>query len=125
LARNPASTIVTTGALGSHQSAAVRPRRGYLGGALIQGLTRESVRVECVKERRVVTGEDYRIASLMLSVMGAPSPNSNDPLSGNASGNASLWPSSAEPTQDEKDLTPERPAVLPAPAAVVRKPSWP
>ncbi|MDQ0118392.1 recombinase family protein [Pseudarthrobacter sp902506025] len=39
--------------------------------ALVQSLTRKSVRVEFVKESLVFTGEDSPMANLMLSVMGA------------------------------------------------------
>lgn len=39
--------------------------------ALVQSLTRKGVRVEFVKESLVFTGEDSRMANLMLSVMGA------------------------------------------------------
>jgi hypothetical protein len=69
----------------AHRAAAVRPRRGHRRGshygrlarnlddlpALIRGLTRESVRVEFVKEGPVSPGEDSAMAHLMLSVMGA------------------------------------------------------
>jgi DNA invertase Pin-like site-specific DNA recombinase len=39
--------------------------------ALVQGLTRNGVQVEFVKESLVFTGEDSPMANLMLSVMGA------------------------------------------------------
>lgn len=39
--------------------------------ALVQGLTRRGVRVEFLKEHLVFTGEDFPMANLMLSVMGA------------------------------------------------------
>jgi DNA invertase Pin-like site-specific DNA recombinase len=39
--------------------------------ALVQGLTREGVRVEFVKESLVSTGDDSPTANLMLPVMGA------------------------------------------------------
>lgn len=75
--------------------------------ALVQGLTREGVRVEFVKESLVFTGEDSPMAwPTSCSPSWVPSPSSNAPSSGNASGKASPWPSSAAPTKDGKRPSP-------------------
>lgn len=39
--------------------------------ALVEGLTRRGVRVEFLREHLVFTGEDFPVANLMFSVMGA------------------------------------------------------
>ena len=39
--------------------------------ALVQTLTRKGVRVEFIQEQLVFTGEDFPMANLMLSVLGA------------------------------------------------------
>src|SRR5688572_18205983 len=40
-------------------------------GSLVQTLTRKGVRVEFIKEQLVFTGEDFPMANLMVSVLGA------------------------------------------------------
>jgi hypothetical protein len=63
--------------------------------ALVQGLTREGVRVEFAKESLVFAGEDSPLANLMLSVM--PLLSSNALSLGNGRGKALPWPSGAVP----------------------------
>lgn len=93
--------------------------------ALVQGLTRKGVRVEFVKESLVFTGEDSRMANLMLSVMGAFAEFERSLIRERQREGIALAKQRGAYKGRKKTLTPERAAELVQRAAVSRKPYLP